>query len=118
MCFLITMLISLCASKIHHSRIRCAEVGPRVCLQPIKILSGSFNGPVLWENESYVSPNVIRAAQKRKKGQQYEQKVEQKAKRKQHVAANQLQPDELKQLFKQFGSSSAKFQSLEDDAVE
>ena len=35
------------------------EVGPRVCLQPIKIFAGSFGGPVLYENPSYVSPNKV-----------------------------------------------------------
>ena len=37
------------------------EVGPRVCLQPIKIFAGSFGGPVLYENPAYVSPNKARA---------------------------------------------------------
>ena len=36
------------------------EVGPRVCLQPIKIFAGSFGGPVLYENPAYVSPNKVR----------------------------------------------------------
>ena len=83
-----------------------------MCLQPIKILGGSFTGPVLWENESYVSPNSIRSAQKRKKEKQYEHKIEQKAKRKQHVATNQLQVNELKQMFKTLGGSGAE----EDDS--
>ena len=35
------------------------EVGPRACLQPIKIFSGSFEGQVLYENPAYVSPNKV-----------------------------------------------------------
>ena len=35
------------------------EVGPRLCLQPIKIFAGSFGGPVLYENPAYVSPNKV-----------------------------------------------------------
>ena len=35
------------------------EVGPRVCLQPIKIFAGSFGGAVLYENPGYVSPNKV-----------------------------------------------------------
>ena len=35
------------------------EVGPRVCLQPIKIFAGSFGGAVLYENPAYVSPNKV-----------------------------------------------------------
>lgn len=38
------------------------EVGPRACLQPIKIFAGSFGGPVLYENPAYVSPNKVRTA--------------------------------------------------------
>jgi hypothetical protein len=35
------------------------EVGPRVCLQPVKIFSGSFEGQILYENPAYVSPNKV-----------------------------------------------------------
>ena len=37
-----------------------AEIGPRFALNLIKIFSGSFGGPVLYENPEYVSPNVVR----------------------------------------------------------
>ncbi|XP_050937232.1 ribosome biogenesis protein BRX1 homolog 1-like isoform X1 [Cucumis melo] len=36
------------------------EVGPRFCLNPIKIFGGSFGGPTLYENPLYVSPNQVR----------------------------------------------------------
>ena len=45
---------------------RCArlrpllQVGPRACLQPIKMFAGSFGGPVIYENAAYVSPNTVR----------------------------------------------------------
>ncbi|KAM3226955.1 hypothetical protein ACQJBY_059114 [Aegilops geniculata] len=35
------------------------EVGPRFCLNPIKIFGGSFGGPTLYENPFYVSPNQV-----------------------------------------------------------
>lgn len=35
------------------------QVGPRFCLNPIKIFSGSFGGPTLYENPFYVSPNTV-----------------------------------------------------------
>ena len=44
------------------------EVGPRFYLNPIKIFGGSFGGPTLYENPFYVSPNQIRALEKRQKG--------------------------------------------------
>ena len=37
------------------------QVGPRACLQPIKMFAGSFGGPVIYENAAYVSPNTVRA---------------------------------------------------------
>ena len=37
------------------------EVGPRACLNPIKIFDGSFGGRTLYENPSYVSPNAVSA---------------------------------------------------------
>ncbi|KAL7715580.1 Ribosome biogenesis protein [Entamoeba marina] len=36
------------------------EIGPRYCMQPIKILSGCFSGSVVYLNEHYVSPNLKR----------------------------------------------------------
>lgn len=35
------------------------QVGPRFCLNPIKIFAGSFGGPTLYENPFYVSPNQV-----------------------------------------------------------
>ncbi|CAL5227475.1 g10452 [Coccomyxa viridis] len=76
------------------------EVGPRVCLQPIKIFAGSFGGPVLYENPAYVSPNKIRAAVKKQNAGKYATKVKARSKRKQHVAANPAPRDELAGVFR------------------
>ena len=38
-----------------------SQVGPRACLNPIKMFAGSFGGPVVYENTAYVSPNAVRA---------------------------------------------------------
>jgi len=35
------------------------QVGPRFCMNPIKIFSGSFGGQTLYENPFYVSPNTV-----------------------------------------------------------
>ncbi|CAN6476818.1 unnamed protein product [Victoria cruziana] len=35
------------------------QVGPRFCLNPIKIFSGSFGGETLYQNPYYVSPNQL-----------------------------------------------------------
>mmetsp|Transcript_38055 Transcript_38055/g.84738 ORF Transcript_38055/g.84738 Transcript_38055/m.84738 type:complete len:303 (-) Transcript_38055:516-1424(-) len=76
------------------------EVGPRMCLNPIKVFEGSFGGPTLYDNPAYVSPNAIRAAAKRAAGGKYKMKVQQKEKRKDHVSANPLPRDELEDVFK------------------
>jgi len=57
------------------------EVGPRMCLNPIRIFEGSFGGPTLFDNPDYVSPNKLRAEQRKQRGQAYESKVLSKQKR-------------------------------------
>jgi len=37
------------------------EIGPRFAMNPVRILSGSFSGPAIWENPDFVSPNKLRA---------------------------------------------------------
>ena len=71
------------------------EVGPRACLNPVRIFAGSFSGATLYENPGYVSPNVVRAALKRRKGAKYEAKVKSKAKRKQTLREAEMDPDLL-----------------------
>ncbi|KAI4352320.1 hypothetical protein L6164_006584 [Bauhinia variegata] len=77
------------------------EVGPRFCLNPIKIFGGSFGGPTLYENPFYVSPNQIRALEKRKKAGKYAKKVKAKTRRKMHEIENPLEPDEFADIWKE-----------------
>ncbi|XP_031286714.1 ribosome biogenesis protein BRX1 homolog 2 [Pistacia vera] len=77
------------------------EVGPRFCLNPIKIFGGSFGGPTLYENPFYVSPNQIRALEKRQKAGKYAKKVKAKTRRKMHQLANPLEPDEYADMWKE-----------------
>lgn len=35
------------------------QVGPRFCLNPIKIFGSSFGGPTFYENPFYISPNQV-----------------------------------------------------------
>ena len=44
------------------------EVGPRACLEPIKIFAGSFGGRVLYDNAEYVSPNTVSKQGRREEG--------------------------------------------------
>merc|ERR1712196_340084 len=43
------------------SEIVLTEIGPRFCLQVIRIFEGTFGGPTLFENADYVSPNMQRS---------------------------------------------------------
>jgi len=78
------------------------EVGPRFCLNPIKIFSGSFTGQTLYENPFYVSPNQVRAAEKRKKAGKYAKKIKAKQRRKMHELSNQLEPDEFADMWNEW----------------
>ncbi|KAJ0965060.1 hypothetical protein J5N97_026198 [Dioscorea zingiberensis] len=77
------------------------EVGPRFCLNPIKIFGGSFGGPTLYENPFYISPNLERAQMKKAKATKYVKKVKAKTRRKMHEIENPLEPDEFADLWKE-----------------
>ncbi|KAJ9563255.1 hypothetical protein OSB04_008415 [Centaurea solstitialis] len=77
------------------------EVGPRFCLNPIKIFGGSFGGPTLYENPFYVSPNQIRSLEKRQKAGKYAKKVKAKTRRKMHEMTNPLEADEFADMWKE-----------------
>lgn len=79
------------------------EVGPRMCLNPIKIFEGSFGGASLYENPTYVSPNAIRSAAKRKAAGRYKGRVVAKDKHKKHVARNPLPKSFLDDVFRDGG---------------
>lgn len=82
-----------------HSEVSLAEVGPRFVLDPIKVFQGSFGGLTLWENPTYVTPTVVRRAEKAEKQQKYAAKD---AKKVDHLAkqkALQLPKDPLSDVF-------------------
>ena len=54
------------------------EMGPRFVLDPIRMFAGSLGGPTLFSNGSYVSPNAVRSARKRKAGIKFEDRQEAK----------------------------------------
>eukprot|EP00271_Cylindrocystis_brebissonii_P018206 TRINITY_DN5057_c0_g1_i1.p1 TRINITY_DN5057_c0_g1~~TRINITY_DN5057_c0_g1_i1.p1 ORF type:complete len:344 (+),score=75.66 TRINITY_DN5057_c0_g1_i1:465-1496(+) len=87
--------------KTMMEKMTLVEVGPRFCLNPIKIFRGSFGGATLFENPYYISPNATRSSQKASKASRYATKVKAKQRRKQHLAANPDQVDELAGLWKE-----------------
>jgi len=47
------------------------EIGPRFVLNPIRIFSGSFGGPTIYQNPDYISPNQLRASMRLEKSSKY-----------------------------------------------
>lgn len=88
------------ASESQPEAVSLVEVGPRACLQPIKMFAGAFGGKVIYENPTYVSPNALRAALRRKGSGTYKAKAESRAKRVKYVAEHQVPADPLKNAFK------------------
>eukprot|EP00239_Pterosperma_sp_CCMP1384_P004740 CAMPEP_0197854996 /NCGR_PEP_ID=MMETSP1438-20131217/25755_1 /TAXON_ID=1461541 /ORGANISM="Pterosperma sp., Strain CCMP1384" /LENGTH=326 /DNA_ID=CAMNT_0043469951 /DNA_START=14 /DNA_END=994 /DNA_ORIENTATION=- len=76
-----------------------AEVGPRMCLNPIRIFAGSFRGVTLYDNPAYVSPNYLRAQAKREASSKYDVKVKKKSKRDAWAKEHKLEPGELDDVF-------------------
>jgi ribosome biogenesis protein BRX1 len=58
------------------------EIGPRFVLNPVRIFRGSFGGQTLYRNPDFVSPNEIRAAERRNKGSAYMDRKNQQKRRK------------------------------------
>jgi ribosome biogenesis protein BRX1 len=58
-----------------NAPIQLIEIGPRFVLNLIKIFTGSFGGPVLYENPEYISPNTLRRLAKQKNNRKYVQRV-------------------------------------------
>ncbi len=86
--------------KLDPAALSLVEVGPRLCLNPVRIFGGSFGGPTLYDNAAYVSPNVLRAALRTQRAGKYTQKVQQRARRREHKARNPKQADALAGVFR------------------
>jgi len=75
------------------------EIGPRFVLYPIKILSGSWYGTVLWENPKYMSPSALRGIRKLKTAQKHNLLIQnKKVSRVRHKELTPV-PDPLEKLF-------------------
>ena len=76
------------------------EIGPRFVLNPIRIFSGSFGGPTLYQNPSFISPNFVRSEKKRTEGARLAHKMKADSVRKERKAKAVLPKDELQELFR------------------
>jgi len=75
------------------------EIGPRFVMNLIKILSGSFSGTVLYENPKFISPNTIRALQRRKGAGKYVERRIANAQKQAHKEIREFPKDELDEVF-------------------
>lgn len=76
------------------------EIGPRFVLAPIKCMSGTFTGSVLWENPSYIGPNEIRRVLKKRQGDKTYDRVAKKRKRALHVENNPIEHPQIDKIFR------------------
>lgn len=76
------------------------EIGPRFVLNPIRIFRGSFGGQTLFQNPDFVSPNEIRAVEKKRKGRSYELRKESQQMRKSRHEDYVLPEDPLGSVFR------------------
>jgi len=75
------------------------EIGPRFCLNPIKIFAGSFSGAALWENAHYRSPSNLRAAIKLRDKNKYVDKLAAEAAREATRGQTSYRTDDTDQIF-------------------
>jgi len=75
------------------------EIGPRFVLNPIRILSGSFSGKVLWSNGEFVTPSRKRASMKIGKQDTVRSRRDQVKKRKKHKEKTFVGENELDTVF-------------------
>lgn len=76
------------------------EIGPRFVLAPIKCYSGAFKGAVLWENCSYISPNEIRRAQRKREVEMKDERISSKKRRVEHLEQNPINYDDVHKVFR------------------
>lgn len=88
-----SLSIKTTAAKINHSSL--VEIGPRFVLVPIRIFAGSLGGATLYANPAFISPNSERSAQRRLKGNRYNDRVLQKFKRREYAEELQVPISDL-----------------------
>lgn len=86
------VMIPLDKKRPTEEEMSLVEVGPRACLNPVKIFAGSFGGATVYENPEYVSPNAVRSMMRKKQGGKYATKVKAKQRRKQTLKNAEMEP--------------------------
>lgn len=76
------------------------EIGPRFVMAPIKIFSGSFKGATLWENDTYIGPNEVRRALRKREADRTLGRMEQRNKRRKHTQEHKIEHDAIHKVFR------------------
>ena len=71
------------------------EIGPRFCLQPVKVVDGFMGGETIWQNSEYVTPTMARS----RKFNAFMKRRVAKEKRKRHEREHKTEETELDRLF-------------------
>lgn len=81
--------------KCDPEKLNMVEIGPRFCLNPVKILDGCMSGETIWQNENFITPNALRS----KKYANYTNRLDAKDKRKKKLKSNVLEETDLDRAF-------------------
>lgn len=76
------------------------EIGPRLVMAPIKCFSGAFKGATIWENASYISPNEVRRALRKREADKTAGRIENRSKRARHMENNPIEHDPIHKVFR------------------
>jgi ribosome biogenesis protein BRX1 len=76
------------------------EIGPRFVLEPIRMLAGAWSGECIWASENYLSPTALRSSLKAAMGRKYSVRVSSKTGREDWEEEQQMDDDELLDVFK------------------
>ena len=88
------------ALKAGEETIKLVEIGPRFVLELVKLFDLGFGGQPLYENPKYVSPNKVRSAMHKAKGDKYARRKSVEKKRTQRKSENRVPKDPLGDVFK------------------
>lgn len=77
------------------------EVGPRMVLNPIWVLNGSFSGKKLWQNPDYLSPTATRRVARQKLGVEAKLKAEHKQRKEAEDKLLERKTDEADEIFEE-----------------
>lgn len=68
------------------------EIGPRFCMNIMRMFKGSFGGPTLYINPEFVSPNDARRDLKKEKKDLHDRRVDEKEVRHEKMKETRVLP--------------------------